>query len=68
MEFQLFAPQNKAASLMGCFSNGQEIPMQKDESGYFQTQIDLADGIYQSKFRVRSNTESTPKIRLVYEV
>lgn len=49
MEFQLFAPQNKAASLMGCFSNGQEIPMQKDESGYFKTQIDLADGIYQYK-------------------
>ena len=56
IEFKLFAPYNQEASLMGCFSNWEEIPMQKKEDGYFRTQVELEDGVYQYKFRVRSKS------------
>ncbi|MGF1480038.1 MAG: alpha-amylase family glycosyl hydrolase [Cyanophyceae cyanobacterium] len=56
VEFKLFAPYNKEAALFGCFSNWEDIPMKKDDQGYFRTQVELADGIYQYKFRVRSKS------------
>lgn len=56
IEFKLFAPYNQAASLVGCFSNWEEIPMEKKEDGYFRTQVELEDGVYQYKFRVRSKS------------
>lgn len=56
IEFQLFAPYNKGAALMGCFSNWEEIPMEKDEAGYFRTRVELKDGVYQYKFRVQSKS------------
>ncbi|WP_199312789.1 glycogen-binding domain-containing protein [Microcoleus sp. FACHB-672] len=37
IEFKLFAPNNKAAELIGSFSDWKEIPMEKDEDGYFRT-------------------------------
>ncbi|MGB7443989.1 MAG: alpha-amylase family glycosyl hydrolase [Coleofasciculaceae cyanobacterium] len=54
--FQLFAPYNKGAALVGCFSDWQEIPMEKGEDGYFRTQVELEDGVYQYKFRVQSKS------------
>jgi 1,4-alpha-glucan branching enzyme len=54
--FQLFAPYNKGAALVGSFSDWEEIPMQKGEDGYFRTQIELEDGVYQYKFRVQSKS------------
>ncbi|WP_293149646.1 MULTISPECIES: alpha-amylase family glycosyl hydrolase [unclassified Microcoleus] len=56
IEFQLFAPYNKGAALMGSFSNWEEIPMAKDEEGYFRTRVELEDGVYQYKFRVQSKS------------
>jgi 1,4-alpha-glucan branching enzyme len=56
IEFKLFAPYNKAVSLIGSFSGWQEIPMKKDEQGYFKTQVELTDGIYQYLFRVQSKS------------
>lgn len=56
IEFKLFAPYNKGAALMGCFSNWEEIPMEKDEAGYFRTRVELKDGVYQYKFRVQSKS------------
>jgi 1,4-alpha-glucan branching enzyme len=56
IEFQLFAPYNKEAALVGCFSNWEPMPMEKDDRGYFRTQIELEDGTYQYKFRVRSRS------------
>lgn len=56
--FQLFAPRNAAVAVKGTFSNWQEIPMQKGDDGYFRTDIDLDDGIYQYQFRVQSNSEA----------
>jgi len=56
IEFNLFAPYNEGAALIGCFSNWEDIPMQKDEDGYFRTKVELEDGVYQYKFRVRSKS------------
>lgn len=56
IEFSLFAPYNKEAALIGSFSNWKEIPMEKGKDGYFRTKVELKDGTYQYKFRVRSRS------------
>lgn len=56
IEFRLFAPYNKGAALVGCFSNWKPVPMEKDERGYFRTQVELEDGTYLYKFRVQSRS------------
>jgi 1,4-alpha-glucan branching enzyme len=56
IEFTLFAPNNKGAALIGSFSDWKEIPMEKGEDGYFRTEVDLEDGVYQYKFRVRTKS------------
>ncbi|MFP4100793.1 alpha-amylase family glycosyl hydrolase [Coleofasciculus sp.] len=56
IEFQLFAPYNKSAVLKGCFSDWQDIQMEKGEDGYFRTSVELEDGTYQYKFRVQSKS------------
>lgn len=54
IEFTLFAPYNEKVSLIGCFSDWEEIPMEKDDRGYFRTKIELEDGVYQYQFCVQS--------------
>ncbi|ACK72073.1 alpha amylase catalytic region [Gloeothece citriformis PCC 7424] len=56
IEFKLFAPYNQEAAVIGCFSDWQPIPMEKDEQGYFRTKVELEDGSYQYKFRIRSKS------------
>lgn len=56
IEFQLFAPYNKAAALMGSFSNWEPMPMQKDQDGYFRISVELEDDVYQYKFHVQSRS------------
>lgn len=56
IEFQLFAPRNQEISLISTFSDWKEIPMKKGEDGYFRVKVDLEDGDYQYKFRVKSNS------------
>lgn len=56
IEFQLFAPRNKGAALVGSFSNWQEIQMEKGEDGYFRTKVELDDGIFYYKFRVQTKS------------
>ncbi|MEQ8752366.1 MAG: alpha-amylase family glycosyl hydrolase [Coleofasciculus sp. G1-WW12-02] len=58
IEFKLLAPYNKKAALIGSFSDWQEISMEKDENGYFCTNVDLEDGVYHYKFRVQSKSWS----------
>ena len=58
IEFKLFAPYNQAASLVGSFSDWQDIQMQKDEKGYFRISVELGDGVYQYKFRIQSKAKS----------
>lgn len=55
-EFHLFAPQNQKAALIGSFSEWQEIPMEKGNDGYFRTQVELKDDIYQYKFRIQTKS------------
>ncbi|MHC5614569.1 MAG: alpha-amylase family glycosyl hydrolase [Nostoc sp.] len=56
IEFNLFAPYNKGAALIGSFSDWQEIPMKKGDDGYFRTSVELEDGVYKYKFRVQTNS------------
>ncbi len=42
--FQLFAPYNNEANLIGDFNDWQETPMQKSDDGYFRASVELADG------------------------
>jgi 1,4-alpha-glucan branching enzyme len=56
IEFNLFAPYNEAASLVGAFSNWEEIPMRKGKDGFFRVSVDLEDGAYEYKFKVRSKS------------
>ncbi|WP_013325003.1 alpha-amylase family glycosyl hydrolase [Gloeothece verrucosa] len=56
IEFKLFAPYNKEVELIGSFSDWQSIQMKKDDQGYFRTKVELEDGVYQYKFRVRSRS------------
>ncbi|MDS3861518.1 alpha-amylase family glycosyl hydrolase [Thermosynechococcaceae cyanobacterium BACA0444] len=56
IEFQLFAPYNKAVALIGSFSAWEDIPMQQGEDGYFRAQVELEDGTYHYKFRVQSKS------------
>jgi 1,4-alpha-glucan branching enzyme len=54
IEFKLFAPYNKEAAVIGSFSDWQAIAMKKGKDGYFRTKVELEDGKYEYKFRVRS--------------
>ncbi len=56
IEFNLFAPRNKASALIGSFSDWKEIPMQKGEDAYFRTCVELEDGVYQYKFRIQTKS------------
>ncbi|BAS58586.1 alpha amylase [Leptolyngbya boryana NIES-2135] len=53
IEFNLFAPRNEAVELIGSFSDWQGVPMEKDETGFFRVQLELKDGDYQYKFRIK---------------
>jgi len=41
---------------MGSFSNWDEIPMEKDDKGYFHTSVELKDGVYQYQFKIQSKS------------
>jgi len=56
IQFSLFAPYNSEAALIGDFSDWQDIPMEKGEDGFFRAEVDLQDGTYDYKFRVRSKS------------
>ena len=56
IEFKLFAPYNNSVTLKGSFSDWSEISMEKDQQGYFRTEVQLEDGVYQYKFRVQSQS------------
>jgi 1,4-alpha-glucan branching enzyme len=56
IEFALFAPYNNQAMLKGCFTNWEDVPMEKGKDGFFRVQVDLADGTYQYKYKVQSKS------------
>jgi 1,4-alpha-glucan branching enzyme len=56
IEFTLFAPNNKEVRLIGSFSDWNEIPMEKGDDGVFRATVDLADGLHQYRFKVRTKS------------
>ncbi|MEC4893256.1 MAG: alpha-amylase family glycosyl hydrolase [Oscillatoria sp. PMC 1051.18] len=56
IEFDLFAPYNKKASLIGSFSNWEEIPMEKGDDGHFRVTVELENGEYLYKYRIQSKS------------
>lgn len=56
IEFTLFAPYIKRAAVRGDFSEWKDLEMEKGDDGYFRTTLDLADGDYEYKFCVESNS------------
>lgn len=56
VEFTLLAPYSEGAALLGSFSDGQAIAMEKGEDGYFRTKVKLKDGRYTYKYRVQSKS------------
>ena len=56
IDFSLFAPYNREASVVGEFSDWEPLSMTKDEGGTFHVSLELEDGDYQYKFRVRSKS------------
>ncbi len=56
IEFSLFAPYNKRAAIRGDFTDWQDRELEKSDDGYFRATLDLADGDYEYKFCVESNS------------
>lgn len=56
IEFNLLAPYNKEVELVGSFLDDKPIAMEQGEDGHFRAQLELADGSYDYKFRVRSKS------------
>lgn len=56
IEFSLFAPYIEKAAVRGDFSEWKDIEMSKGEDGYFRATLDLADGDYEYKFCLKSNS------------
>lgn len=56
IEFKLFAPYNQGACLIGSFTDWEDVLMEKGKDGYFRVSVDLDDGCYGYKFRVRSKS------------
>lgn len=51
IRFELLAPYNEKAALIGSFSDWKEIPMKKDKKrGVFSVDVELPDGEHQYKF------------------
>ncbi len=56
IEINIFAPYNQEVKLIGSWDKNHEIPLKKTDDGYFKTSIDLQDGVYYYKFRLKSNS------------
>ncbi len=56
VEFKLWAPYNAEACLLGDFLDDQTVEMDKGKDGYFRTKVELEDGSYSYKFKVRSKS------------
>ena len=54
IELGLFAPYNELVQLIGDWTQWQPVQMTKGEDGWWRASVDLADGDYLYKFRVKS--------------
>jgi 1,4-alpha-glucan branching enzyme len=56
VELTFFAPYNEEAALIGTFSDWKDVPMEKGEDGVFRATVELEDGLYEYRFRVRTKS------------
>ncbi|OJV92010.1 MAG: hypothetical protein BGO39_12865 [Chloroflexi bacterium 54-19] len=56
MEFSLFAPYINRAAIQGDFTEWKEHELEKGNDGYFRSTFELADGDYEYKFWIESNS------------
>lgn len=56
LRFQLLAPYNEKASLVGSFSNWEPIEMKRGKKGFFYIDVALPDGEYEYKFQTVSKS------------
>lgn len=54
IELSLLAPYNEEVSLQADFTDWQDSPMIKDETGVWRCSVDLEDGEYRYRFKVKS--------------
>lgn len=54
--FELFAPYNENVALVGSWNHWEPIPMKRDEKGVWRTDVKLADGEYEYKFKLISRS------------
>lgn len=52
----LFAPYNETVQLLGSFNNWKPQVLQRGEDGWWRGELDLADGEYEYRFRVKSKS------------
>lgn len=52
----VFAPYNKAAQLLGSFTDWQPRDLTRGDDGWWRGEFDLADGEYEYRFRVKSKS------------
>src|SRR4051794_18519828 len=60
IELGLFAPYNEVVELLANWNNWQRIKMTKGKDGWWRTNVELEDGDYQYKFRVKSLSYFAP--------
>lgn len=56
IRFELFAPYSDVGVLMGSWDDWTPHTMQKNDGGVWWTSLDIPDGEYEYKFRVRSKS------------
>jgi 1,4-alpha-glucan branching enzyme len=54
IELGLFAPYNEVVQVIGNWNNWQPIELTRGPDGWWRTTVELEDGDYQYKFRVKS--------------
>src|ERR1700722_2468881 len=55
-ELALFAPYNEIVQLLGSWNNWQPTEMTRHDDGWWRADVELPDGEYQYKFRVKSTS------------
>ena len=56
VELALFAPYNEFVQLIGDWNDFEPIEMRRSDDGWWRTRVELPDGDYLYKFRIRSKS------------
>lgn len=56
LEIALFAPYNEVVQLIGNWNDWKPVDLEKSDDGWWRCKVDLPDGVYLYKFRVKSKS------------